>query len=450
MRAPVSRLFAFLLLVPAIARAQPLGQTPPGDSFVPNELPGPEPSPEPPPPAAPEPAAPRFGAPGEVVATFAAGGANGGLVSYEQFSNSQATYLSANVDVGLDYFVVRNLSIGFDLEASHSDDTGYASDGSLVANKDDGLSVGVRFGANVPLAERFSFYPRLTLGVEGSREVQSVVTGNAGSTSNAVGSPATTSVGPWVNLFAPLLFHPTPHFFLGVGPRVVHHFADVSGAPSGVSAQSTTLEAALVLGGVWSGDEPARDAAAPPVAEPGARLRRFGDQGTFVITSETDGYFSSTSWAGTGSSSTSLWLRPGFDVFLVEHFSLGLDVSVGYTRSVSLSAGGAQVVYVGRSFGLAPRAGVEVPLLSWLCWYPRAEIGFGSTTQNESSAGATNDHTYTQTWVALEAPLIAHVARHFFAGLGPSVSHDLANQDQYGYVNLGTTLGVSTVLGGWL
>jgi hypothetical protein len=268
-----------------------------------------------------------------------------------------------------------------------------------------------------------------------------------------VGSPSTSSVGPWVNVFAPVLFHATPHFFLGVGPRFTHEFADVSGAPNGVSAQSTTVQASFVLGGVWGGDEPVRGAPAPATADadaPAARLRRFGDQGTFVLTTDTDGYVYSTSWAGTGSSVTEVYVRPGFDVFVVDHFSLGLDVNVGYTRSLALAANGAQVLYTGNSYGVAPRAGFEVSIAPRLSWYPRAEIGFASYSQNESSAGATNDHTFTETWTSLEAPLLVHVTRHFFAGLGPTVRHDLANQDQNGYANLGTTIGLSAVLGGWL
>src|SRR5208282_2385922 len=131
-------------------------------------------------------------------------------------------------ETGLDYFFVRNLSIGFDVAAGYSDDKGYGADGSLDETKTTSISGGVRLGVNVPLGDLFSFYPRVTLGLEQTRQAESVVSGGTDSVATSVGSPATTKTGPWVNAFAPLLFHATPHFFLGVGPRVEHFFADAT------------------------------------------------------------------------------------------------------------------------------------------------------------------------------------------------------------------------------
>jgi hypothetical protein len=449
-RSPFLLVLLPVLLAPRAAHAQTLGQDPTsGTPFPEDEGQFGQRVEVPRLPVAPEPPAAPFGARGQVVATFGAGGDNGAGISYESFNNSQATYLSGSVDLGLDYFFVRNVSVGFVLAAGLTKDQGYGADSSLVSTTSTSFSGGVRLGLNVPLGDRFSFYPRLTLGLEGNREVQTVVAGTSDSVGDPVGAPATTKVGPWLSAFAPVLFHVTPQFFIGVGPRLAHVFANASGAPVGVSAQSTTVEGALVLGGVFGGEKLA-GAAAPAEPAPGARLSRFGDQGALVITAETDGYAYTTSYAGTGSSQTAIYVRPGFDVFIADHFSIGLDAAFGYTRATSLSPTGAQVVYTGHSFGLAPRAGLEIPIAEWLSWYPRAEFGFGSVTQDESSAGASNDHTMAHAWVSAEAPLLVHVARHFFVGLGPWASHDLDDTDQYNYTNLGTTFGLSSILGGWL
>jgi hypothetical protein len=49
----------------------------------------------------------------------------------------------------------------------------------------------------------------------------------------------------------------------------------------------------------------------------------------------------------------------------------------------------------------------------------------------------------------MSAPLLVHIAQHYFIGLGPYLSYDLS--DSGGAVeNLGTTLGVSSLVGGWL
>jgi hypothetical protein len=441
-----------VLFAASSAHAQPLGSGNEEGTPFPREsdsAPQP-PRQETPLPAAPEPAAEPFGSRGQTVLTAASGGANGAGISYESYSGSAATYFNASFEAGLDYFVVDHLSIGFDLSADYTNSTGYGADSSLVSTKSTSLEGGVRFGAELPLGETFSFYPRLTLGLVDSRQSESLVAGSALSTAgDTVASPVTSHVGPWINLFAPLLVHPTPHFFLGVGPRINHTFADTIGAPVGVSGQATRFGASFVLGGWWGGDETAIAPTEPPASRT-ERQRRFGDRGTFVISDATDGYALSSSYAGTKASNVSVLVEPGFDYFFANHLSIGLELWATYGKTVGFDANGNQVVDTSSGFGLAPRVGVEVPILDALSWYPRASIGFGPSSFDETSNGNQNQHTTARIFVSLDAPLLVHVARHFFVGAGPTAYRELSDTDQNGYSNQATQFGASGIVGGWL
>ncbi len=443
-----------LLLATTSAQAQPSNAPSDDQALFPYEEPAAAPIVRQPEaqkaPVAPEPPSPRFGERGEIVLTASSGGANGAGISYAQYSGSLATYLSGSFEVGLDYFLVSHFSLGFDVSAGFANNTGYGADSSLVQTKSTSVSGGLRFGADLPLGDTFSFYPRLTLGVLDSHRSESLVSGQSLSVAgSAVGSPETSQVGPWMNLYAPLLVHPTSHFFFGAGPRLAHTFANTTGAAPGVSGQPTTLGASFVIGGWWGGDEAAPST---PIAAPasGLRERRFGDQGTFVITSETSGYALSATYAGTNASSLSVYVSPGFDYFVADHVSIGVDLWGSYGNTVGFDASGAKVTQSSTSFGLAPRFGVDVPVSDSVSWYPRAEIGAGPIVQNESSNGASNDHTSMRVFVSAEAPILFHAARHFFAGAGPTVYHDLSQVDQNGTSNAGTQFGASVLVGGWL
>jgi hypothetical protein len=70
--------------------------------------------------------------------------------------------------------------------------------------------------------------------------------------------------------------------------------------------------------------------------------------------------------------------------------------------------------------------------------------------QNETSSNGTNQHSRHRMWVEFSLPLLIHMSSHFFLGAGPSVFHELIDQDQYDYENEETSVGVSSMLGGWL
>jgi hypothetical protein len=95
------------------------------------------------------------------------------------------------VSPGLQYFVIRDLAVGVGLLYAHSSsfDT-YGGSASI--------------GYNVRLASTVSVFPQVSFSALHS-------TGSAPST-------AETFLG--LQLFTPVLFHPAPHFFFGIGPAI--------------------------------------------------------------------------------------------------------------------------------------------------------------------------------------------------------------------------------------
>jgi hypothetical protein len=136
------------------------------------------------------------------------GSSSGAGISSETFGNSQASFLDANLNLGVDLFVATDLSVGLDVELSYDDDKGYGA-----TTLDETVSVvvagGARFGINVPLGPLFSFYPRLTVGLAYSRsDVSTLQTFASGQSPPPEAS--ITSFGPWVNLYVPVLVHVAP------------------------------------------------------------------------------------------------------------------------------------------------------------------------------------------------------------------------------------------------
>jgi hypothetical protein len=387
-----------------------------------------------------------LGAPGQVVITNALNAA----LSSTTYTNSQASSLSGAVVAGLDYFLVKNLSIGFDLELNYGNQSGYGADGSLVKTVTSSLAGGPRVGYNVPIGRGFSFYPRATLGLEWAHRTEQVLAGSSVSIAgNPTGAPATTQVGPWVSLYAPVDLQVRPHLFLGFGPSIFRDFGRDQGGPD-VGAERTRVGAGLELGGDWGGTAPPE-----PPAEPAPRgpTRRFGERGELVVTGDVASSAFWTTYDGTGSSNLSIAFAPGLDYFVADHVALGVAVQATYSNVIGLD--GASVVHTTTtSVSITPRVAVDVPLGRWLSLYPRAGVYVGYEVQNEEEAGSANDSTQAFAGLDLFVPLLVHPAPHLFVGFGPTVRHDLAHSyvhpDGAGEQVLATTVGLGFIVGGWL
>ena len=93
------------------------------------------------------------------------------------------------------------------------------------------ISLGPRLGYNLPLSERLSLWPKLGFSLASTSFEDDTIAGDD--------EESNTSVQ--LNLFAPLMFHPVQHFFLGLGPALDQ---DLSG-----DAKATTIAVRLTLGG---------------------------------------------------------------------------------------------------------------------------------------------------------------------------------------------------------
>jgi hypothetical protein len=124
----------------------------------------------------------------------------------------------------VDYFIADSISVGGFLGVEYTSAPG----GSSTA-----VSVGPRVGYNLPLAERFSLWPKIGFSFAStSQETDDV---------GPIEGEDETSTSIQLNLFAPFMFHPVEHFFLGFGPALD---VDLSG-----DNKATTIAARLTLGG---------------------------------------------------------------------------------------------------------------------------------------------------------------------------------------------------------
>jgi hypothetical protein len=119
----------------------------------------------------------------------------------------------------LDYFIAPQLSLGGQVFVQYAGDDNFSTTA---------FGIGPRVGYNIPLAPMFSLFPRAGF-------TFTHVTSSAGSGSLSV-SRSANYLGLF--LFAPFLFHPVPHFFIGLGPSL-------SGPIAGGESSSRHLTIAL-------------------------------------------------------------------------------------------------------------------------------------------------------------------------------------------------------------
>jgi opacity protein-like surface antigen len=424
---------SLILLWPVCARAQGAY----GDHVRDRDVDSP-PRPDPPEPRpAREPKAAPFGSPGQWVVT---GGSSVGA-SWTTWSASQASSLRVVFSPGLDRFVLRNVSVGVSLNLAFGDSKGYAADGTLEETKGTTYAGGLRLGVNLPIAPRLSLYPRLTAGYASVRTTVSA---------SVAGSQTAAHDGPSGAVDVPIVWEPRPRFFVAIVPSVSLYPASGQGGPS-EGGSDTSVGAGFLVGGTFGGAEPPAEPE-PAEDEAGPPLPRFGSNGVLVLSSELEAYGNLTSYTGTDNSFSSYGLTAGVDIFVADHVSVGCALSLGHS-----SARGAYVL--GRApysdddgtYGFALRAGVEVPLGRHFSLYPRLTMGYGVDNFDLESGTNANKGSDGYLYLNLNAPLLAHLARHFFVGFGPYVSTDLARTYTPGNrENKGTTVGVGLIVGGWL
>jgi hypothetical protein len=153
-----------------------------------------------------------------------------------------------------------------------------------------------------------------------------------------------------------------------------------------------------------------------------------------VLTTATAASLQSFTYSKSDASSTDLSIEPGFDYFVADGVSVGIDAELAHSGGASFDSTGAKTDSSSTSYGLAPRLDFHSFLVGEvLSIWPQAEIGIGSLTQEESAAGGTNEHERSRVWVEASLPVLVHATSHLFMGAGPYVDHELSDVDQFQY-----------------
>ena len=156
---------------------------------------------------------------------------------------------SFGIQPAFDYFAAPNFSLGVSAQLRHIDnEPGNSGNFYVLGTSTLTLGLSAAVGFNAWLADRVSFWPRLSLGVSQNRQTFSssseVVPAN-GAPVQVTGAPEVQTIVV-VELFAPLLVHPTQHFFIGFGPDL---YADLHNTFNGASNKRTFLGAESTIGG---------------------------------------------------------------------------------------------------------------------------------------------------------------------------------------------------------
>jgi len=185
--------------------------------------------------------------------------------------------------------------------------------------------------------------------------------------------------------------------------------------------------------------------------------RRFGARGEIVVSGLLSGSLGHLGYSATGASSTSALVEPALDYFLVPNVSLGASVFAQYNHSTS----GISTRSTSWGYGAYGRLGGNVALGETFSWRPVGSLGLWTEKTTLTAPGpgysssldglqvpANGTYTPTVVVIGLFAPLLVHLASHFFVGLGPDVYTDLSH-DVGGLSNKRTFVGLSSIVGGW-
>jgi hypothetical protein len=201
---------------------------------------------------------------------------------------------------------------------------------------------------------------------------------------------------------------------------------------------------------------PISTAETAPMQEPAKP--RFGETEQLTINGSTDFSISGSSYTSSDASGFHFGITPSVDYFILPHFSIGGFISIGYSTSKyysmcsaygsELQKGDATSVSVG------PRLGYDIAFSDFFSWFITLGFSYGNVIRNTSTADGYPLMNTSENIIAMRvyAPILAHLAPHFYVGFGPSLYTELSHS--YG-ANVKsdtkqTTFGASLIVGGWL
>jgi hypothetical protein len=158
-------------------------------------------------------------------------------VSHVGYSGTGSSTNSVTLVPSFDVFVVPHVTLGVEALVSRSSARGLQPDGSTVDSSRTSLALGPRIGAALPLADDWSWWPRV-----------GVVFGEVSYSESSAGRSNDNSLSTvTVHAAAPVLFHLAPRFFAGLGPTLSW---DLSGkVDDGRDLKATSFGVSGLLGG---------------------------------------------------------------------------------------------------------------------------------------------------------------------------------------------------------
>jgi len=179
-------------------------------------------------------------------------------------------------------------------------------------------------------------------------------------------------------------------------------------------------------------------------------VQTFGGPGTLAISSDMNLGFYGQSVSNNGGSSWTFLLAPAADYFVIQGLSIGAQISYEHDHT---SGGGSTNGSSGSSsstdtdtFGIGPRIGYNIPITDLFSFWPKVALIFTDTAGKGYSANTFDVQVY--------APVLLHLAPHFFMGLGPQIQTDLTASESAAGQSINnppktTSYGLYFTIGGW-
>lgn len=157
---------------------------------------------------------------------------------YASANNNGGSATQFGLAPAADYFIIDNLSIGGQVLFSLASTSPSQGTGVSVTT----FGIAPQVGYNIGITDNISFWPKLFFGYESTS-----VSNNGGSYSEAA-----------LGIYAPFLYHPVQHFFLGIGPnlatQLISSVTPAGGGASGDGFKATTFGLTATFGGYFLGD----------------------------------------------------------------------------------------------------------------------------------------------------------------------------------------------------
>jgi hypothetical protein len=192
----------------------------------------------------------------------------------------------------------------------------------------------------------------------------------------------------------------------------------------------------------------------PPTADP-----RFGDAGQIALNGTLSASVGYLGYESGSSSNTNVSVEPAFDYFTVANLSQGATAFARYAQSTSPGGVEAKSTLV----GVTGRIGNNFWLASAVSFWPKLAVGIWHNwlTYSAPSPGFTvtidgvvmpigpsSHFNENALFIEVQAPVLLHLARHFFVGFGPDAYVDVLHSVENSR-NRRRFVGASSTIGGW-